>query len=253
MKRSLALVADLDKGFGRRPTLGEVRAIAEQRKIKLPAGLSDARPYDLRHSFASVGAGGGLSLQIIGRLLGHTQARTTMRYAHLARRSFEGSCGEDHEADCRRREAKGRSRFARQARGRGMTMSEAEILWASAAVSIVEKVGEPNLLPLVALLRSDVPITPAARDMLAALIDPDGEGFLRWRLQLVNTGTKRNNTSKDIKKLLIWHEYNDRMKKGERSEDIVYDLAEKNSCNERTIYNDLKAIENLRSWLSGDE
>jgi integrase len=48
------------------------------------AGLKDVRPYDLRHSFASVGAGGGLSLQIIGKLLGHTQARTTQRYAHLA-------------------------------------------------------------------------------------------------------------------------------------------------------------------------
>jgi integrase len=43
-----------------------------------------ARTYDLRHSFASVGAGGGLSLQIIGKLLGHTQVRTTQRYAHLA-------------------------------------------------------------------------------------------------------------------------------------------------------------------------
>jgi len=32
----------------------------------------------------SVGAGGGLSLPIIGRLLGHTQPRTTQRYAHLA-------------------------------------------------------------------------------------------------------------------------------------------------------------------------
>ncbi len=49
------------------------------------AGLGkSARLYDLRHSFASVGAGGGLSLQIIGRLLGHTQARTTQRYSHLA-------------------------------------------------------------------------------------------------------------------------------------------------------------------------
>ncbi len=49
------------------------------------AGLgADARIYDLRHTFASVGAGGGLSLPIIGRLLGHTQARTTQRYAHLA-------------------------------------------------------------------------------------------------------------------------------------------------------------------------
>jgi integrase len=43
-----------------------------------------ARPYDLRHSFASVGAGGGLSLPIIGKLLGHTQPSTTQRYAHLA-------------------------------------------------------------------------------------------------------------------------------------------------------------------------
>lgn len=49
------------------------------------AGLgADARAYDLRHTFASVGAGGGLSLPIIGRLLGHTQSRTTQRYAHLA-------------------------------------------------------------------------------------------------------------------------------------------------------------------------
>jgi len=35
-----------------------------------------ARPYDLRHTFATVGAGGGLTLPLIGRLLGHTQART---------------------------------------------------------------------------------------------------------------------------------------------------------------------------------
>jgi integrase len=38
----------------------------------------------LRHSFASVGAAGGASLPIIGALLGHTQAQTTARYAHLA-------------------------------------------------------------------------------------------------------------------------------------------------------------------------
>ena len=48
------------------------------------AGLIDVRIYDLRHTFAATGAGGGLSLPLIGRLLGHTQHRTTMRYAHLA-------------------------------------------------------------------------------------------------------------------------------------------------------------------------
>lgn len=42
------------------------------------------RIHDLRHSFASVAAMGGLSLPVIGRLLGHTQSATTARYAHLA-------------------------------------------------------------------------------------------------------------------------------------------------------------------------
>ena len=44
----------------------------------------EARPYDLRHTFASVAVGGGLNLPIIGKLLGHTQMRTTQRYAHIA-------------------------------------------------------------------------------------------------------------------------------------------------------------------------
>jgi integrase len=54
--------------------------------VRKHAGLgAECRLYDLRHSFAATGAGGGLSLPIIGRLLGHTQARTTQRYArHLA-------------------------------------------------------------------------------------------------------------------------------------------------------------------------
>ena len=48
------------------------------------AGLKDVRLHDLRHSLASVGAAAGLSLPIIGGLLGHTQAQTTKRYSHLA-------------------------------------------------------------------------------------------------------------------------------------------------------------------------
>jgi integrase len=84
------IVADLERGLGRRPTIDECRTEAERQEVVLPPGLlagadqPPARLYDLRHTFASVGAGGGLSLPIIGRLLGHTQARTTQRYAHLA-------------------------------------------------------------------------------------------------------------------------------------------------------------------------
>lgn len=47
------------------------------------AGLSSVRIHDLRHTFASYGAGGGLGLPIIGKLLGHSQLATTQRYAHL--------------------------------------------------------------------------------------------------------------------------------------------------------------------------
>jgi integrase len=47
------------------------------------AGLHGVRLHDLRHTYASFGAGGGLGLPIIGKLLGHSQASTTQRYAHL--------------------------------------------------------------------------------------------------------------------------------------------------------------------------
>lgn len=47
------------------------------------AGLEGVRLHDLRHTYASVGAGSGLGLPIIGKLLGHAETRTTERYAHL--------------------------------------------------------------------------------------------------------------------------------------------------------------------------
>lgn len=47
------------------------------------AGLEGVRLHDLRHSFASVGAGAGMGLPLIGKLLGHANASTTARYAHL--------------------------------------------------------------------------------------------------------------------------------------------------------------------------
>jgi integrase len=47
------------------------------------AKLEGTRLHDLRHSFASIGAGASMGLPIIGRLLGHSQPQTTARYAHL--------------------------------------------------------------------------------------------------------------------------------------------------------------------------
>ncbi|MFZ2080391.1 MAG: site-specific integrase [Xanthobacteraceae bacterium] len=61
------------------------------------AGVTGVRLHDLRHTYASFGAGGGLGLPIIGRLLGHSQPATTARYAHLdndpLRRASEAIAG----------------------------------------------------------------------------------------------------------------------------------------------------------------
>jgi len=46
------------------------------------AALAGLRLHDLRHSFASVGAGSGFGLPV--KLLGHSNSKTTERYAHLA-------------------------------------------------------------------------------------------------------------------------------------------------------------------------
>jgi integrase len=48
------------------------------------AGLDDVRIHDLRHSFASFLVNNGRSLYEVQKILGHSQARTTQRYAHLA-------------------------------------------------------------------------------------------------------------------------------------------------------------------------
>ena len=47
------------------------------------AGLRDVRMHDLRHSFASILINSGRSLYEVQHLLGHTQVKTTERYAHL--------------------------------------------------------------------------------------------------------------------------------------------------------------------------
>jgi integrase len=54
------------------------------RAIRKAAGLDDVRLHDLRQAFASIAASSGMGLPIIGKMLGHTQAATTNRYAHLA-------------------------------------------------------------------------------------------------------------------------------------------------------------------------
>jgi integrase len=53
------------------------------REILAEAKISDLHVHDLRHWHASLLASMGLSLPIIGALLGHSSPSTTARYAHL--------------------------------------------------------------------------------------------------------------------------------------------------------------------------
>jgi integrase len=88
---ALALLAKLPRVEGNRYVIvGRVAGASlvnlqnSWQAIRKAAGLDHLRLHDLRHSFASVGAASGLSLLVIGRLLGHSQPGTTARYAHFA-------------------------------------------------------------------------------------------------------------------------------------------------------------------------
>jgi len=70
--------------YGRKKGTHLVNLQKPWRRIRAEAGLEDVRIHDLRHSFASIAAANGMSLPMIGSLLGHSQAQTTQRYAHLA-------------------------------------------------------------------------------------------------------------------------------------------------------------------------
>jgi integrase len=69
---------------GQKPGAHLVELQKPWRRIRAQADLKNLRIHDLRHSFASVAAGTGMSLPMIGKLLGHTQPNTTARYVHLA-------------------------------------------------------------------------------------------------------------------------------------------------------------------------
>jgi integrase len=84
----IALIEQLEQSAAAKekplPTFDDIEAAAIKAKISLPVALSNVRLHDLRHAFASVAASSGMGLPIIGKMLGHTQAQTTQRYAHLA-------------------------------------------------------------------------------------------------------------------------------------------------------------------------
>ena len=53
-------------------------------RIRSDADLRDVRLHDLRHSYASIAVMQGENVLTVGRLLGHNDPGTTLKYTHLA-------------------------------------------------------------------------------------------------------------------------------------------------------------------------
>ncbi|MCY3755968.1 MAG: tyrosine-type recombinase/integrase [Alphaproteobacteria bacterium] len=59
--------------------------------IRREAGIEDVRLHDLRHTVASQAVLNGVPLTVAARLLGHSDVRMTMRYAHVGDREIEAA------------------------------------------------------------------------------------------------------------------------------------------------------------------
>jgi integrase len=90
-RAAVAILQDLPRTgspyvFPSRAKRGHLRTVGVAWATALNrAGLRRVRVHDLRHSFASCAIGAGVSLYVVGKLLGHRKADTTSRYAHLER------------------------------------------------------------------------------------------------------------------------------------------------------------------------
>ncbi|NCC62317.1 MAG: DUF4102 domain-containing protein [Verrucomicrobiae bacterium] len=84
-----ALLSGLRDKLGKEPSYEEISKEAKRQKLvgageDIPQGIMDVRLHDLRHTYASICVSQGMTIQMVAKLLGHAQIRTSERYAHLA-------------------------------------------------------------------------------------------------------------------------------------------------------------------------
>ena len=60
-------------------------------RVRREADIEDVRLHDLRHTMASHAVMIGVPVPVVSRLLGHSNVRMTLRYAHLADRDIEAA------------------------------------------------------------------------------------------------------------------------------------------------------------------
>ena len=73
----------------RDPSRPRSRNLALWYRVRCEAGIGDVRLHDLRHTVASHAVMNGVPVPVVSRLLGHSNVRMTLRYAHLGDRDIE--------------------------------------------------------------------------------------------------------------------------------------------------------------------
>ena len=75
----------------RDPIRPRSRELALWTRVRREAGIEDVRLHDLRHTMASHAVMNGVPVPVVSRLLGHSNVRMTLRYAHLGDRETEAA------------------------------------------------------------------------------------------------------------------------------------------------------------------
>ena len=73
------------------PSRHQDQGIALWYRVRREAGIEDVRLHDLRHTVASQAAMAGVPLPVVARLLGHSDVRMTMHYAHIGDAEIEAA------------------------------------------------------------------------------------------------------------------------------------------------------------------
>ena len=60
-------------------------------RVRKEAGIEDVRLHDLRHTYASHAVMNGVPVPVVSRMLGHSNVRMTLRYAHLGDHEIEAA------------------------------------------------------------------------------------------------------------------------------------------------------------------
>jgi hypothetical protein len=108
-------------------------------------------------------------------------------------------------------------------------------LWLNASSAIFGRT-DPDIRPLVELLHGDRPITPGIRHMLATMIDPDGDGYLHFKLKLESLANQRRGPQRDLESMKVAVQYRSERRAGKSSFDAALETAEKFGTDERTVY-----------------